>query len=294
MPSPLPHHLRLVRADNPGPLTGPGTNTFILGRGRVAVVDPGPDLPAHRAAIGAALDPGERVAAVLVTHAHLDHSALAPRLAREMGAPVLAFGGATAGRSPIMARLAEAGMPSGGEGIDSGFAPDERLADGDRLGLGGVTLTALHTPGHAAGHLAFEADDPDIGILAGDVILGWASTLISPPDGDLTQYLATLARLEGRAARVLRPAHGDPVTDPAARIAELRRHRAERMAAIRAALSHGPATPAELVARIYTDTPRPLWPAAARNVLAHLIALIETADVTTTEPLDANGLFRLT
>lgn len=289
----LPHHLRLVRAANPGPLTGPGTNSFILGRGRVAVLDPGPDDDAHLDAIRTALDPGERVEAVLVTHAHLDHSALAPRLARATGAPVLAHGRADEGRSPIMARLAAAGMASGGEGLDTAFAPDARLVDGEVLTLGGLRLTALHTPGHAAGHLAFEADDPAIGVLVGDVILGWASTLISPPDGDLRQYLATLDRLAARAPSLLRPAHGEAVTDPARRIAELRAHRAERMAAIRAALREAPATPAALVARIYTDTPRPLWPAAARNVLAHLIALVETGEATTPAPLGPNSLFSL-
>lgn len=268
-------NLRVVRADNPGPLTGPGTNTFLVGRGRVGVVDPGPDDDAHLAAILAALAPGERIAAILVTHAHVDHSELVPRLKAATGAEVLAFGTATEGRSPTMQALAESG---GGEGLDLGFAPDRRLADGEAVTLGGVTLTAWHTPGHAANHLAFEADDPAIGILVGDVILGWSSTLISPPDGDLGQYLTTLARLAARGARVLRPAHGDPVINPAARIAALASHRHERMAAIRAALADGPATAMELVARIYTDTPRALWPAAARNVLAHLIALCESAE----------------
>lgn len=278
-------NLRLVHADNPGPLTGPGTNTFLVGRGAVGVVDPGPDDDAHLAAILAALDPGERITTILVTHAHVDHSALVPRLKAATGADVLAFGTATEGRSATMQALAQTGMAGGGEGLDHAFTPDQRLADGDRVALGGVGLTAWHTPGHAASHLAFEADDPAIGILTGDVILGWSSTLISPPDGDLAQYLASLTRLAGRRAQVLRPAHGAPVLDPARRIAELAAHRHDRMSAIRTALEAAPASAIELVAHIYTDTPRPLWPAAERNVLAHLIALTDSGEATPLGPL---------
>ncbi|MFB2531731.1 MBL fold metallo-hydrolase [Paracoccus sp. p3-h83] len=293
-PTPLPDGLRLIRADNPGPLTGPGTNSFILGRGRVAIVDPGPDDPAHLAAILAALTPDEKVAAILLTHAHLDHSALAPRLSRAVGAPVMAFGGATDGRSAVMQALAQAGLAGGGEGLDKDLRPDRCLADGETISLGGLSVTALHTPGHAAGHLAFACDDPAIGILTGDVVLGWASTLISPPDGDLGDYLRTLDRLAARGARVLRPAHGGPITDPAARLAELAAHRALRMDQIRARLAQGPARPAELVAAIYTETPPALWPAATRNVLAHLIFLVEQGEVTARPALSADAVFALT
>lgn len=269
--------IREIRADNPSPLTGPGTNSFLVGRGRVGLIDPGPDLPAHLAALRAALEPGEEIVAILVTHAHLDHCAAAAMLGRETGAPVLAFGGAEAGRSAVMQALARAGMRGGGEGLDGDFRPDRLLEDGAQVALGGTVLTAIHSPGHAAGHLSFLSDRPEVGLFCGDVILGWSSTLISPPDGDLRQYLETLDRLEALTPRapIFRPAHGAALPDPAARIRELRAHRAERMAQIRAALQDGPANAEELTQRIYTDIPAALHPAAARNVLAHLIALYE-------------------
>ncbi|MGL4279107.1 MAG: MBL fold metallo-hydrolase, partial [Albidovulum sp.] len=140
--------LRLVLAPNPSPMTLHGTNTFLLGEGAVAVIDPGPDDPGHLAAILAALGPGERISHIFVTHAHLDHSGLAGRLAARTGAPVLAFGDASAGRSPIMAALAAEGGIGGGEGIDTGFRPDIDLADGASIAGDGWQLRAIHTPGH--------------------------------------------------------------------------------------------------------------------------------------------------
>jgi glyoxylase-like metal-dependent hydrolase (beta-lactamase superfamily II) len=263
--------VRRLIAANPGPMTHWGTNTHILGTGAVTVLDPGPADPAHLRAILAGLAPGERVARILVSHAHLDHSPLARPLAEATGAPVFAFGDATAGRSQVMQELAARGLSGGGEGVDSGFAPDERLADGEQLDLGGGgRLEALRTPGHMAGHLSFALGDA---VFTGDHVMGWASTLISPPDGDLTAFLASCARLRARADRVFYPAHGAPVRDPAARLDWLVAHRGEREAQILAALGNRPATIPALTAAIYTDTPPALLPAARRNVFAHLVDL---------------------
>lgn len=263
-----PAKVRVIRADNPSPLTGPGTNSFLIGTDEVAVIDPGPDDPAHVAAI---LEAAEgRISHILVTHPHLDHSAAVPRLAAATGAPVMAFGTAEAGRSPPMQRLAEAGAVGGGEGADAAFRPDVTLADGDVLRGAGWEITAVHTPGHMGSHLSFRLGDA---VLCGDLVMGWATTLISPPDGDLVDYLRSLERLALLAPHVLYPAHGDPVTDPLPRLAELAAHRRARTAQILTALDAAPGPAEALAARIYTEIPAALLPAATRNVLAHLVAL---------------------
>jgi hydroxyacylglutathione hydrolase len=263
--------LRLVRAGNAGPLTGTGTNSYLLGRGQVAVIDPGPDLPEHLAALEAALAPGERIAHVLVTHAHRDHSALAPRLAARWGAPVLAFGVATAGRSPLPDGLdGLVAALAGGEGLDHDFVPDRRLADGEVLELAAGPVTALWTPGHLGNHLCFLWRGV---AFSGDHVMGWSSSIVSPPDGNMAAYMASLDRLAAAAPRELLPGHGPSIADPAARIAELSAHRRSREAAILAALSRTPADVGTLTRAVYLDTPPSLLRAAERNVLAHLIDL---------------------
>ncbi|WP_212525938.1 MBL fold metallo-hydrolase [Actibacterium sp. MT2.3-13A] len=259
--------IRRILAPNPSPMTFRGTNTYLLGRRRVAVIDPGPDDPAHLAAILGALGPGETVSHILLTHSHVDHSALVPALARATGAPVLAYGDSAAGRDPQIAAIAGLG---GGEGIDAGFAPDHCLADGDTVEGDGWSLKAIWTPGHMGNHMCFAAADA---VFTGDHVMGWATSMVSPPDGDLTAFMASLEKLQGRHDRVFYPAHGAPVTDPEARLAELIAHRRGREAQILAALDSGPATVAALTARIYTDVAPSLLKAAGRNVLAHLIDL---------------------
>lgn len=277
--------LRQVLAPNPSPMTLHGTNTWIVGEGRVAVIDPGPALPAHLAAILAALGPGETVSHILVTHAHLDHSPLARPLAEATGAPVLAYGDALAGRSPVMARLVGAG---GGEGVDTGFVPDEMLADGAKVAGDGWRMTALHTPGHFGNHLSFIWGER---LFTGDQVMGWSSSLISPPDGDVAQYMASLDRLAAVGARIAHSGHGPDIADPAARIAELAAHRRQREAEVLAALVGAPADAATLAARIYTTTPPALLPAAARNVLAHLIDLSERGLIAPQGALGAGSAF---
>jgi len=283
-PSPTPGRaealapgIRRILAPNPSLMTFWGTNTHLLGEGEVTLLDPGPADRAHLDAILAGLAPGERVARILVSHAHLDHAPLARPLAEATGARVFAFGDATAGRSEVMADLAAQGLTGGGEGVDRKFTPDERIGEGDTLSLGGGgTLEVLHTPGHMAGHLSFALGDA---VFSGDHVMGWASTLISPPDGDLTAFLASCARLAARKDRVYYPAHGAPIDDPAARLTWLLAHRAEREAQVLAALADRPADIATLARLIYTDTPAALLPAAERNIFAHLIDLTLRAEV---------------
>ncbi len=282
--------IRRIVAPNPSPMTLRGTNSYVLGTGAVAVVDPGPADPGHLAAILAGLAPGERVSHILVTHAHLDHSPGARLLAEATGAPVLAFGPPQAGRSAVMADLAARGIAGGGEGVDRAFAPDAVIGDGEALAHGDWAVTALHTPGHFCNHLCFAVGDA---VLSGDHVMGWASTLISPPDGDLGDYFRSLDRLDALAARVLYPGHGDPVTAPAPRIAELAAHRRDRSAQIRAALAQAPATVPELTARIYTDTPPALMGAAARNVFAHLIEMTTQNEVSPEDVLHPEARFSL-
>jgi glyoxylase-like metal-dependent hydrolase (beta-lactamase superfamily II) len=277
--------LRRILAPNPSPMTHWGTNTFLIGRGDVAVIDPGPDNNDHLEAILAALAPGERITHIFVTHSHLDHSPLARPLARACGAPVLGFGPYDAGRSALMRNLAEQGSLAGGEGIDTEFRPDIALADGETIDGDSWSITAIHTPGHMANHLCFKRKNA---VFTGDHVMGWASTLISPPDGDMAQYMASLDRLAALGAARFYPAHGLAVDNPSGRLAELIAHRRGRESAILEALLQRPGNATELAARLYTDTPRALLGAAARNVLAHLLdltarGLTETSEVTGTE-----------
>lgn len=261
--------VRRQLAPNPSPLTGDGTNTWLVGATELAVIDPGPDDPAHLAAILQAVGPGQRISHIVVTHAHLDHSALASRLAAKTGAQVHAFGTATDGRSPLMNRLAPS-LPAHGEGLDHGFVPDIRLVDGTTISGPDWTLTALHTPGHLGGHLCLALGRT---LFSGDHVMGWSTTIVSPPDGDMSGYMASLDRLRAQDWTRFLPGHGDMVADPAQRLADLVAHRRGREAQILQALEAGVTTIPELTRRIYTGTPRHLLPAAERNVLAHLIDL---------------------
>jgi glyoxylase-like metal-dependent hydrolase (beta-lactamase superfamily II) len=289
-PETLEPGLQRIVAPNPSPMTYRGTNTYLLGTGGLAVIDPGPDDPAHLQAILDAVGDAQHISHIIVTHSHLDHSPLARPLAQACSAPVLAFGSAEAGRSPVMQDLARSGLMGGGEGIDSAFVPDITLADGEQVTGDGWTLEALHTPGHIGNHLSLAWNDA---CFTADHVMGWASSLVSPPDGDLTDFMASCARLAARNWRVFYPGHGAAVDDPAARLNWLISHRRARETSILQELRSGPATAATLAARIYADTPPALLGAATRNVLAHLIDLMGQSITTPVGDLHAEAQFKV-
>lgn len=277
--------LRRLVAPNPSLMTGPGTNTYLLGNKSVAVIDPGPAIPEHLEAILSATDGGTRISHILVTHAHLDHSELAAALARSTGAPVLAFGDATAGRPfPNMPEI----EPQ--EGLDLAFRPDRRLRDGDTISTTEWSLTAMHTPGHLGGHLAFEWQTS---AFSGDLAMGWSTTLVAPPDGDMQAYMASLDKLLRSTPCHLYPGHGDPVKDAPQRLAELLAHRRKREAQVLAVLAEGPATSATIADLVYAGLPTALIPSAVLSVLAHLIDLERRTVVAADGNIGLSQLFRL-
>lgn len=283
--------VRRIVAPNPSPMTYRGTNTYLLGHSELAVVDPGPDSAAHLDAILAAVGPAQRISHIIVTHTHLDHSPLARPLAQATGAPVLAFGDARAGRSAVMEQLAGSGLAGGGEGIDHSFAPDHILADGEMIKGPDWTLEVIHTPGHLGNHVCLGWNDL---CLTADHVMGWASSLVSPPDGDLTDFMASCARLAARDWRVFYPGHGAPITDPAGRLDWLIAHRQAREAAILNAVRATPGTAQDIARIVYTDTPPALLPAATRNVLAHLIDLTGKSLVRPRGALGVDTVFEAT
>jgi glyoxylase-like metal-dependent hydrolase (beta-lactamase superfamily II) len=256
--------IRRIVCANPGPFTFRGTNTYLIGRGEVAVLDPGPTDAAHLEAILRATA-GERITRILVSHTHRDHSPGAAAL-------VAATGATTFGHGP------HATPPdAGGEGGDHTFRPDIALPDGATVDSGDWRVTALHTPGHCANHLCFALENaaaPGI-LFSADHVMSWSTTVVSPPDGDMAAYMASLARIAARDDRLYLPGHGPPLPGPAPFVAALAAHRREREAkvfdALRAARR---ATAAELVPPVYGPELDPkLVPAAARSLLAHLIKL---------------------
>lgn len=287
---PLAPGLAVVTAPNAGPMTFTGTRSYLLGEEEVAVIDPGPDDPRHLEALVEAVA-GRRVSAVLVTHAHRDHSAGARAFASRVCAPVLAHGDPVGARSPTMARLAAAGGLGGGEGLDLEFRPDRRIGEGEVVAGPGWALEVLATPGHTADHLSF-AWGEGRAVFTGDTVMGWATTLISPPDGDLAAFRRSLERLRLRNDAIYYPGHGAPVRDPGAVIAHVLAHRAGREAEVLSALAGGSADVAGLVAKIYGALDPRLRGAAGRNVLAHLIDLAERGMVAL-QGAPATGLWHL-
>ena len=254
--------VRRVVAPNPSAFTYHGTGTFIVGRGEVAVIDAGPALARHVDALLAATR-GETVTHQLVTHNHSDHSPAARLLKQATGADIWAFAPHGGGAQTAV----------GEEGIDSAFRPDHRLAHGEVVAGAGWTLEAVLTPGHMANHLCFALPE-EATLFSGDHVMGWSTSVVSPPDGDMAAYMASLRALQRRPETLYRPTHGPAIAAPGAHVAALIRHRQAREAQIAACLADGIATVAAMVERLYGDIDRRLHPAARRSVLAHLIHMV--------------------
>ena len=280
-PEQLTEGLRVVTAPNASPMTFTGTRSYLLGEAEVAVIDPGPDDPAHFEALMNALA-GQRVSHIIVTHSHVDHSPLARRLAKATDAPVYGYGPSGAGMSDVMQGLS--GL-AGGEGVDRNFRPDFLLKEGDKLMGNGWHLEAVHTPGHMSNHLCFASEDA---LFSGDHVMGWSTTLVSPPDGDLTQFMASMHKLEARGEGRYYPGHGAVLENAPEMVAHQISHRLAREAQILEAL---PGTVPEITARVYRGLDNRLLPMAARNVFSHLIDLAQRGKVRTNGLISIEGLF---
>ncbi len=253
--------VRRVLAPNPSAFTFTGTQTYVVGQDEVAVIDPGPDLPEHVAAILAATA-GERIVAILCTHTHRDHSPAAALLKAATGAEVV-------GCAPLA--LSDDG-PRADASFDMDYAPDRVLADGDRVSGPGWTLEAVATPGHTSNHLCFALPEAQA-LFTGDHVMGWSTTVISPPDGDMANYMASLDRLMGRDDRVYYPAHGEPVEKPQRLVRGLMGHRKQREGQIVRLLGEAGRAVPEMVEKMYVGLDPRLHGAAGRSVLAHLLDL---------------------
>lgn len=278
----LAPRLRRIVARNPSAFTFKGTGTYVVGEGEVAVLDPGPDLPEHVAALLAGLE-GERVTHILVTHTHSDHSPAAKALQQATGAPTYGFGPHAGGRR---------GEPGVEEGGDFDFLPDIRLADGDRVSGKGWRLEAVHTPGHTSNHLAFAWEEERI-LFSGDHVMGWSTSVIAPPDGDMGAYMASLEKLLPREERLYWPTHGPAIPDPKPFVRAFIAHRRGREAGVLSCLAAGVEDIPAIVARLYVGLDPRLSGAAGRSIHAHLLDLLRRGRVLCDGPPALDARWRL-
>jgi len=254
--------VRRVLAPNPSPYTFTGTQTYLVGtESELAVIDPGPDEPEHLAALMQAICDA-RVTAIACTHTHRDHSPAATPLARKTGAPVI-------GCAPL---VIESGEPRVDAPFDKAYAPDRVLADGESISGTGWTLTAVATPGHTSNHLCYALEESGA-LFTGDHVMGWSTSVVVPPDGDMADYMASLDRLYRREDRIYYPAHGPAIEKPRQLVRGMIGHRKQRERQIVKLLGEGPHEVMELVPKMYAAIDKRLWPAAAQSVKAHLIEL---------------------
>lgn len=273
--------VRRVVAENPGPFTYTGTGVYVVGNGEVAVIDPGPAIDAHFDTLKRALE-GERVTHVLVTHSHMDHSPLAHPLARWAGCRVHAGG-------PAVPTESEVRMEAGD---DLRFQPDVKLRDGDVIAGPGWTVEAIATPGHTSNHFCFGLREENA-LFSGDHVMGWSTTVISPPDGNMGDYFASLEKVRARNFSTIWPTHGPPVREVGPFLDAYIAHRRQREAQILARLEAGDTRIPDMVSVIYRDVDRRLHPAACHSVLAHMIHLVDTGRVRASGPFGVQTEYSL-
>ncbi len=274
--------VRRIVANNPSPYTFLGTNTYLVGRGRVIVIDPGPADAAHLAAITEATR-GERVSHILITHSHRDHSEGARPLQARLGGEVMSFGPTDSERG--------AGAPGLGDAfVDAAFLPDHKLKDGDEVKAGGVALDVLHTPGHAPDHLCFALVGQRT-VFTGDHVMGWNTTVIAPPEGSMAKFLASLEKLLPRHDKLFLPGHGGRVQTPQRVVRAYMMHRQWREQTILACLDEGVSTIPGIVAKIYGGLDADLKAAASLSVLAHLEHLISRGSAAVDGQLGLAGVY---
>ena len=278
--------VRAIAADNPGPFTFKGTVSYIVGRGRVAIIDPGPDDAAHVAALLDAVR-GETVTHIFVTHTHRDHSPAVPKVKAATGATVFAQGPHRPSR-PL--QTGEVHRLDGSADMD--FRPDISLADGEMVSGDGWTLEAVATPGHTANHMAFAFKEADL-LFAGDHVMAWSTTIVAPPDGAMSDYMASLHKLAARSEPIYLPGHGAPVRQARRYVQFLIRHRQGREASILHRLSKGAADIPTIVKAVYIGLDPRLIGAAGLSVLAHLEELVARGTVVTDGLPSIAGTYRL-
>lgn len=271
--------VRRIVAENPSAFTCHGTNTYVVGRGEVAVVDPGPAMAGHVDALLSALA-GETVLHIVVTHTHVDHSPGAALLKEATGAPV-------AGAHP---RPLDGGAPV--EAAQEDFAPDAELSDGDAVAGPGWTLEAVHTPGHMSNHFCFAMRENGA-LFSGDHVMGWNTTIVSPPDGNMREYLDSLRVCLGRDDTLYLPGHGPPIAKPKPFVRAYLGHRLMREREILRSVGDGRATISEMVADMYRHLPEAMHRAAARSVLAHAEHLVEARRLACDGPAGSEARYRL-
>ncbi|PDS58047.1 MBL fold metallo-hydrolase [Rhizobium anhuiense] len=282
---PIVSGVERVTANNPGPFTFFGTNSYIVGASSVAVIDPGPEDEAHFQALMAALG-GRAVTHIFVSHTHRDHSPLSRRLQAATGAVTVGQGPHRPARP-----LREGEINPFSESSDLSFVPDITLSDGETLSGDGWALSAVLTPGHTANHAAFALAGRDI-LFSGDHVMAWSTSIVAPPDGSMADYMASLDRLIARDDRLLLPGHGGPVTEPAGFLRALKAHRLKREQAVLERVSAGDGRISEMVKVIYRDTDAKLHGAAALSVLAHIEDLLERGEIAADGPPSLAALYR--
>ena len=282
--------LMRLTAPNPSPMTSTGTNTYILGRKELIIIDPGPNSEVHLSNIMKIIPNNSKVTHILITHSHLDHSGLAPKLSKILNAPTLAFGTALDGLSNDMKRICKMGLTFETFGIDTEFVPDHFLEDKEKISSLEWEVVAHHTPGHLSNHICYQYLDK---LFTGDHIMEWSTSVISPPEGDISQFINSCEKIYNLHCKKFYPGHGIPVENPGERIVELIEHRKKREIEILNFLENREATISQITRNIYLNIDQNLLSVASRNVKAHLVDLIIKKQVTVDDISSDTAMYSL-